>query len=73
VSVTDSPRTTTASRARTSSVVTGWAGRPSLSMTALRSDSARRGPYRILYNVNDTANRVEIQRIDHQADVYRNG
>jgi mRNA interferase RelE/StbE len=37
------------------------------------SYSARRGPYRILYNINDTANRVEILRVDHRADVYRNG
>ncbi|MBC7558376.1 MAG: type II toxin-antitoxin system RelE/ParE family toxin [Dermatophilaceae bacterium] len=34
---------------------------------------ARRGPYRILYNINDTANRVEIARVDHRADVYRSG
>jgi len=33
---------------------------------------ARRGPYRILYNINDAANRVEILRVDHRADVYRN-
>lgn len=37
------------------------------------SHSARRGPYRILYNVNDAANRVEILRVDHRSDVYRNG
>ena len=35
------------------------------------SYSARRGPYRILYN--NPASRVEILRIDHRADVYRNG
>ena len=28
------------------------------------SYSARRGPYRILYNINDPANRVEILRVD---------
>jgi mRNA interferase RelE/StbE len=37
------------------------------------SYSARRGPYRILYNINDAANRVETLRVDHRADVYRNG
>ena len=37
------------------------------------SYSARRGPYRILYNVNNPENRVEILRVDHRADVYRNG
>jgi mRNA interferase RelE/StbE len=35
--------------------------------------SARRGPYRILYAIDDNANRVEILRIDHRCDVYRNG
>ena len=37
------------------------------------SYSAPRGPYRILYNINDAANRVEILRVDHRSDVYRNG
>jgi mRNA-degrading endonuclease RelE of RelBE toxin-antitoxin system len=37
------------------------------------SCGARRGPYRILYNINDAAHRIEILRIDHRADVYRNG
>jgi mRNA interferase RelE/StbE len=37
------------------------------------SYGARRGPYRILYAINDTANQVEILRVDHRADVYRNG
>ena len=37
------------------------------------SHGARRGPYRILYNINDVANRVEILRVDQRADVYRNG
>ena len=35
--------------------------------------SARRGPYRILYSINDAADRVEILRVDHRADFYRNG
>jgi mRNA interferase RelE/StbE len=37
------------------------------------SYSARRGPYRIIYDINDDAKRIEILRIDHRADVYRNG
>ena len=37
------------------------------------SHSAQRGPYRILYNINDATNRVEILRVDHRAEVYRNG
>lgn len=37
------------------------------------SYSARRGPYRVLYQINDSAHRVEIIRVDHRADVYRNG
>ena len=34
--------------------------------------SARRGPYRILYLIDDDINRVEILRINHRSDVYRN-
>jgi mRNA interferase RelE/StbE len=37
------------------------------------SYSAHRGPYRILHNINDPTNRVEILRIDHRTDLYRNG
>ena len=37
------------------------------------SYGARRGPYRILYNINDASGRVEILSVDHRADVYRNG
>ena len=33
--------------------------------------SARRGPYRLLYRVDDKAARIYILRIDHRADVYR--
>lgn len=36
------------------------------------SYSARRGPYRIIYDIDDVANRIEILRVDHRADVYRN-
>jgi mRNA interferase RelE/StbE len=32
--------------------------------------SARRGPYRVLYRVDDEQLTVSILRIDHHADVY---
>lgn len=32
--------------------------------------SARRGPYRIVYSIDD-GNTVAVLRIDHRADVYR--
>lgn len=33
--------------------------------------SARRGPYRVLYRIDDAAHIVFIVRVDHRADVYR--
>ena len=33
--------------------------------------SARRGPYRVLYRVDDDDCLVFIQRVDHRADVHR--
>ena len=33
--------------------------------------SARRGPYRVLYDIDDAAEEVQILRIDHRSDVYR--
>lgn len=33
--------------------------------------SARRGPYRLLYRVDDEAERVHILRVDHRTDIYR--
>lgn len=33
--------------------------------------SARRGPYRLLYRIDDEAQRVYVVHIDHRADVYR--
>jgi mRNA interferase RelE/StbE len=33
--------------------------------------SARRGPYRLLYRIDDTANAIWVHRVDHRADVYR--
>lgn len=35
--------------------------------------SARRGPYRIGYIINEPAGRVEVLRVDHRSDVYRSG
>jgi len=32
---------------------------------------ARRGPYRLLYRIDDAAQRVYVVHIDHRADVYR--
>ena len=33
--------------------------------------SARRGPYRVLYRVDDADHVVWVLRVDHRADVYR--
>jgi mRNA interferase RelE/StbE len=33
--------------------------------------SARRGPYRLLYRIDDTEQTVWVHRVDHRADVYR--
>lgn len=33
--------------------------------------SARRGPYRVIYSIDDDEVRVEVVRVDHRADVYR--
>ncbi|MDT5348490.1 MAG: mRNA interferase RelE/StbE [Mycobacterium sp.] len=33
--------------------------------------SARRGPYRVLYRIDDDRSIVSILRVDHRADVYR--
>lgn len=35
--------------------------------------SARRGPYRILYDIDDTTAVVQILRVDHRSNVYRPG
>jgi mRNA interferase RelE/StbE len=32
--------------------------------------SARRGPYRVLYRIDDAAMTVWIHRVDHRSDVY---
>lgn len=33
--------------------------------------SARRGPYRLLYRIDDNQQLVWVLRVDHRADVYR--
>lgn len=33
--------------------------------------SARRGPYRLLYRIDDAAETIWVHRVDHRADVYR--
>lgn len=33
--------------------------------------SARRGPYRLLYRIDDESRTVWVHRINHRADVYR--
>jgi len=33
--------------------------------------SARRGPYTVIYEIDDETPRVVVLRIDHRADVYR--
>ncbi|MBU8814105.1 type II toxin-antitoxin system RelE/ParE family toxin [Mycolicibacterium goodii] len=33
--------------------------------------SARRGPYRLLYRIDDDTHTVWIHRVDHRSDAYR--
>ncbi|MHB8512471.1 MAG: type II toxin-antitoxin system RelE family toxin [Actinomycetota bacterium] len=33
--------------------------------------SARRGPYRIVYEIDEVKRQVHVVRIDHRSDVYR--
>jgi mRNA-degrading endonuclease RelE of RelBE toxin-antitoxin system len=35
--------------------------------------SARRGPYRVLYRIDEEAKRVTLLRVAHRADIYRPG
>lgn len=35
--------------------------------------SARRGPYRVLYDINDEVVTVTVIRVNHRGDVYRPG
>ncbi|MEC5148512.1 type II toxin-antitoxin system RelE/ParE family toxin [Cryobacterium sp. GrIS_2_6] len=45
-------------------------GRP-LERELSGSYSARRGPYRVLYDILEDEGKVVILRVDHRADVYR--
>lgn len=33
--------------------------------------AARRGPYRIVYEIDDDRQAINVVRIDHRADIYR--
>jgi mRNA interferase RelE/StbE len=33
--------------------------------------SARRGPYRVIYRIDDTAHTVSVLAVAHRADIYR--
>jgi len=33
--------------------------------------AARRGPYRVVYEIHDEPRAVRVLRIDHRADIYR--
>ena len=33
--------------------------------------AARRGPYRVVYEIDDDQRTVNVVRIDHRADIYR--
>ena len=33
--------------------------------------AARRGPYRVIYEIDDDAREIRVLRVDHRADVYR--
>jgi len=33
--------------------------------------AARRGPYRVVYEIDDEPHAVRVVRIDHRADIYR--
>lgn len=55
--------------------VGGLLAAPTRVGTPLRRDlqglwSARRGPYRVVYEIDEAAGRVVVLRIDHRADVY---
>ncbi len=48
----------------------GRVGKP-LQRELAGSFSARRGPYRVLYEIDEVGHRVVILRVDHRCDVYR--
>jgi mRNA-degrading endonuclease RelE of RelBE toxin-antitoxin system len=33
--------------------------------------AARRGPYRVVYELDESAREIRVLRIDHRADIYR--
>jgi mRNA interferase RelE/StbE len=33
--------------------------------------AARRGPYRVVYEVDEASHQIRVLRVDHRADVYR--
>ena len=33
--------------------------------------AARRGPYRVIYELDERAREIRVLRVDHRADVYR--
>jgi len=33
--------------------------------------AARRGPYRVVYEVDEDTRQIRVLRVDHRADVYR--
>jgi mRNA interferase RelE/StbE len=33
--------------------------------------AARRGPYRVIYEIDDESMTVAVMRVDHRADIYR--
>lgn len=48
----------------------GRVGRP-LHLDLAGLHAARRGDYRIIYKIDDTATVVRVMSIDHRADIYR--
>lgn len=48
----------------------GRVGKP-LSRELAGHHSARRGPYRLLYRVDDATKTVYVHRVDHRANIYR--
>lgn len=45
-------------------------GRP-LHLELAGRHSARRGSYRVIYQIDDEQRRVRIEAVDHRSDVYR--